>query len=623
MRTAFTVAAVALALLLAPGNPGEQARPVSAAALAIQVTSSADTSPTGGPLCPHVARCTLREAIETLNAEEGEGPYAITFAANVFPPDAPALIAVGAMPLPELARDDVAIDASERGVRIIDANVSLTTAHNGLVTSGARITVRGLSIERFAGTCLLVTGPASTVGGDAALGHGNRFGDCTTAIAVRGAGTTVSGNRVGFGPNSEPAPVETGIAVAASNVVVGRDFGPVGLANFVGNADIGILVGDDVAPPFSGVKVHRNGIGRDPAGSAAPVGRAIDLAQPGTSTSVFSNHIANAGTGISIRADFAGQSVTGNRIESNVFADLSGLAIDLGADGLRNGNDAGDEDIGANGLRNHPLVTRAVQSSIIGTAEGCPGCRVELYVAQHTPGGAKDFGTTPLPGGAVTTDTSGNFAIANPAVAPGEWVTGLVTDPAGNTSEFGPSSRVGAGAVQCANVTLAPGWTHTGYFGAEPVSLGETFSADPEGRVTAIYHAQDGTAGFERWFSTTPMGRTLSTVQPGEAYWFFANAPVTLPGGFSLSAPLPVQLKAGWNDFVYIGATADLRDALAPLAGNYRDLYRFTEGGTGGHWAKLGNSDTPAWARDLSVVEACGTYQVFLEAPATLVPIQP
>ena len=30
---------------------------------------------------------------------------------------------------------------------------------------------------------------------------------------------------------------------------------------------------------------------------------------------------------------------------------------------------------------------------------------------------------------------------------------------------------------------------------------------------------------------------------------------------------MPVQLKAGWNDFVYIGATADVRDALSSIAG--------------------------------------------------------
>jgi hypothetical protein len=110
-------------------------------------------------------------------------------------------------------------------------------------------------------------------------------------------------------------------------------------------------------------------------------------------------------------------------------------------------------------------------------------------------------------------------------------------------------------------------------------------------------------------------------VHPGETYWFFATEPVTLPGGFSLSFPLPVQLKAGWNDFAYLGASAAVADALISLGGQFEDLYRFDP--ESGRWLRFGDGSAPAWAVAFDQLEACGVYQVRLDEPATLVPLQP
>jgi hypothetical protein len=244
-----------------------------------------------------------------------------------------------------------------------------------------------------------------------------------------------------------------------------------------------------------------------------------------------------------------------------------------------------------------------------------------MYRAAHEPGGERDFGTTPISNGTVVADPQGAFVIENPAAAPGEWLVGVSTDPDGNTSEFGPPSRVGAGAVLCGNVQLRAGWNHVGYFGPEPVALLNSFTPDPAGSVTAIYRAIDGSNEYERWFSTTLLGRTLQTVHPGETYWFFATEPVTLPGGFSLSFPLPVQLKAGWNDFAYLGASAAVADALISLGGQFEDLYRFDP--ESGRWLRFGDGSAPAWAVAFDQLEACGVYQVRLDEPATLVPLQP
>lgn len=232
-----------------------------------------------------------------------------------------------------------------------------------------------------------------------------------------------------------------------------------------------------------------------------------------------------------------------------------------------------------------------------------------------------DYGFAPLVSGVVTADASGLFALDNPVAGPGDWVVAMVTDGDGNSSEFGPSARVGAGAVLCGNVQLQAGWNHVGYFGAEPVTLLSSFGPVPSGAVTAVYRVLDGTGDYERWFASTAVGRTLLSVQPGESYWFFAESPATLPGGFSLSFPLTVHLKAGWNDFVYLGASENVADALGSLRITTYDLYQFSSP-TGG-WLRYGSPTVPSWAQDFASMDACGVYQLRLNEPATLVPLQP
>ena len=378
------------------------------------------------------------------------------------------------------------------------------------------------------------------------------------------------------------------------------------------------LVGSGAGAEFSGVQIERNVIGLRPAGGPASVGSAIVLAQPSRGTIVSANTIAQAAAGIVVRADAAGVSVIHNRFSANTFESMVGLAIDLAADGIRNPNDDGDPDSGPNTQLNHPVIERATQTRLSGVA--CPGCEVQVYLAAHQPGGATDYGRTPIPGGLATAGPDGAFVVENPVAAAGEWLVALATDADGNTSEFGPPSRVGAGAVLCGNVQLQPGWNHVAYFGSESVALFSSFP--PAGNaVTAIYRYVDGTGEWERWFSDTAAGRTLQAVQPGEAYWFFATAPVTLPGGFSIAFPVPVQLKAGPNDLVYLGASAHALDALGSLGGAFRDLFRFDT--LTNRWLRFGDDSVPAWAQDFTTLEACQTYQLVLDAPATLVPLQP
>ncbi|MGH2608501.1 MAG: hypothetical protein ACRDHF_05370, partial [Tepidiformaceae bacterium] len=91
---------------------------------------------------------------------------------------------------------------------------------------------------------------------------------------------------------------------------------------------------------------------------------------------------------------------------------------------------------------------------------------------------------------------------------------------------------------------------------------------------------------------------------------------------FSLTVPLPVALKAGWNEFVYIGASADVRDALASIAGKYTSVYRWSNAAGSSRWSS-NHAAIPDWAQGFTNLDACGAYSIFVTEDVTLTPLQP
>ncbi|MCK6564599.1 MAG: hypothetical protein HUU14_06890 [Dehalococcoidia bacterium] len=613
----FLPAAILFASLLVGGGvPGHLGRADSP--LAVEVTAADDAT---DAVCPHATKCSLRKAIELVNADPGTDEYLITFAEAAFPADTPATIGVADDPLPAITRAHVTVDARERGVRLDGSNLPEAGPPDGLVFEGEGAVVTGLSIHNFEGRCLVLAGASSLAGGNLP-GDGNSVGGCAAGIVLAGASSRAEGNRAGFvAGGTDEAALDIGILVTAASATVG---GPTaGHGNLVGHAETAIRVGAGAGAPFENAKVAHNVVGGSPGGGEAPVGVGVDLRQPGSRTSVEDNLITHAETGIRVAATEGGTSVTGNTFANNQFSGLLGMAIDLNADGQQNANDEGDADTGANNLLNHPVITRATQGQISGSAGAtCAGCTVALYAANHAPGGAGDYGATAVAGGTAITGSTGAFQFDGLPLSPGQWVIALVTDGDGNTSEFGPSARVGAGVVQCANPALHPGWNQAGYFGSGTLTLGDAYPANG-GQVASIHHLTDGTASFTSWYASTTAGRTLYTLSPGEAYWFFASAAVGGSGGFTLTVPVPVPLKAGWNEFVYIGATADVRDALASVAGRYTAVYRFSNDGTAARWQAWGDATTPDYVRAFTEMEACGVYSVHLTEDATLTPPHP
>ncbi len=604
---ALALALLAFGGLFGTGHPGAAAGDIQ-----VVVTSSDDSVVAGESVCPHASKCTLRRAIELVNAYTSDGAATITFDPAAFDPGTGGAIDVLATPLPPVTRDGVTIDGTGASVHL--DGKTLAEAGDGLVMRGASGIVRAIAVHGFAGACI-------TLSGGGGLATGNAVGDCATGIVVTGESSAVRGNKVGFTAGGEPSATTIGVLVLARGARVGDASTGPSAANTLGNAATGVLVGEPSGAEINDIEVAGNILGKAPSGSAAPLGAGIVVQPPAMGVRIVANTIANAGSAVVIAHGGGDAKSAGNVISGNRFEAIGGQSIDLGGNGIRELNDADDTDTGPNDLLNHPVISRAVQSRIQGTA--CAGCRVELYMAAHTPGGQFDYGTNPIAGGIFTASESGFFEWNAPPLSPGQWIVALAIDEAGNTSEFSPSSRVGAGVAQCGNLALVHGWNLIGYFGQASFPLGNMFPPDGSetSKVSAIYRLLDGSTNYQAWFNNGGLGRTLNTLESGEAYWMYAGQPASISGGFSLTVSLPVALKAGWNEFVYIGAPVDPRDALASIAGKYTAVYRW-ENGPEARWRAF-DPALPAWAQGVQTFDSCGAYSIFVTEDTTLTPPQP
>jgi hypothetical protein len=609
MTRLFLIVLAVLGIALTAGSslPGGEVR---AQAAEILVTSTSDA--TGSEIeCPGEGNCTLRKAIETANATPGEGEVRVAFDAVTFPPSTVTRIEVEATPLPTVTRANVTIDGA--GVVAIDGD-ALDGEADGLRLDGDNASLRGLTLVNFEGACTLVTGDGASIGGDRTTGGGNRFAGCETGLRISGTGAAVRGNIFGFA-DGQALPVTVAMEVGGGMTTIGGiDLAPA-LANVIGHAVDGIVVNG-----VEGTLIAGNRFGLDEAGTvAAPLERGVVVIPAAKGTRVTQNLFANAASAaVALPEAAAGEQSAGTTIRDNEFRMLAGLEIDLRGDALRNPNDPDDADSGPSTGLNHPVITRPTQSAIDGLA--CAGCTIELYRAEHSPGGEGDFAAVLV--STTVAGPTGAFSFASPPVAPGEWVTASATDAAGNTSEFGQPVRVGAGAIQCGNIGLLAGWNHAGYFGASTVLLGEAFPGDPSGAVRAVYElGPDGS--YRHWFRDTPVGRTLTSLVPGRAYWFLVDAPLVLQEGFSLTAPLGVTLTEGLNSFVYFGASGDVRDAFASLLDAGIELWEWVADASGGAWSTWGTEDTPGWAREFETAQACHSYMVWVDDDAVLSPLHP
>ncbi len=132
-------------------------------------------------------------------------------------------------------------------------------------------------------------------------------------------------------------------------------------------------------------------------------------------------------------------------------------SIDLTPDGA-NANDGGDGDDGPHRLLNHAVVDGIGPGEVGGRA--CVGCKVEVLISGLSPSGHNTNARGGYWIGTVEADAQGHFGLSSNLITAGEWLTTLVIDAEGNTSESRtqqvPGSRTGnVGSTQASLPRLA------------------------------------------------------------------------------------------------------------------------------------------------------------------------
>jgi len=151
----------------------------------------------------------------------------------------------------------------------------------------------------------------------------------------------------------------------------------------------------------------------------------------------------------------------GNRITQNSIHDNSGLGISLNCCCSPLANDPGDADLGANTTLNHPEIASVVPigGGLYSASGSAPlGSTVEVFVSDGDPSG---FGEGREFLASTTADGSGAFSVGLPLELGTSLLTATATDPAGNTSEFGPNYAPTAGSdrVTVGGLSALPGDT--------------------------------------------------------------------------------------------------------------------------------------------------------------------
>jgi CSLREA domain-containing protein len=410
------------------------------------VNSTADP---GNGSCD-VAECTLREAITAANATAATADT-ISFAIGT--PASGELLIQPISSLPTITSplvidgytqpgavantDPVASNAVPRirldGTLFVSPGVALAACAD-------QVTIRGLSITGFEELGIV-------------YGVQNNLSNCATASS----GGLIAGNFIGLATDGITA-VGNGSGILVGNSASGGASVRVGgslpaernvISSNTSNGGGGVIIGSASSPSA----IEGNLIGTDRSGllDRGNAGAGVRIASGASDTLVGTtanpNLIAYNAVGIQASPG-AG---LGNTWYANRIHDNADLGIDLFDVGV-NANDADDEDTGANGLQNFPLLDVAQRSAaglkIAGTLDVPAGTSGASYViavfanaacdgSGHGEGerflGAQSVALFQTSGEAFEFD----LATDDPLGA-GTQVTATATAPDGSTSEFSP-----------------------------------------------------------------------------------------------------------------------------------------------------------------------------------------
>jgi predicted amidohydrolase YtcJ len=205
---------------------------------------------------------TLRQALQDAQ------PYdTIIFSPAVFPPNAPATIAV-MTEMPHIQKGNLILDASDAGVILDGSQIPGDWVAGLQIVSSEANTIMGLQISNFPGPGIAVSGDAknNVIGGDRSLGagphgRGNLFSQNVHGINVSTDGTTlniITGNLLGTDAANTPA-LGNQIGICITEGAQGNIVGPDNIIAY--NIGPGILVdGQDTRNnTITRNSIHNNG----------------------------------------------------------------------------------------------------------------------------------------------------------------------------------------------------------------------------------------------------------------------------------------------------------------------------------------------------------------------------
>jgi hypothetical protein len=357
---------------------------------------------------------------------------------------------------------------------------------DGLVLNADNSVIRGLVLNRFGGTGVIVRGSNDVVAGNfigtnpagtAARGNGvgvlvsgtnGRVGGADLAdrnlisgngrgVVVNGAtGTLIQNNFIGTDDSGMIGlgNTQVGVDVVAGNQTLigggGTNEGNLISANGVLTFGSGVRIsgantrvqGNQIGLPIN-LQANQTGLGNGLHGVEVHAGNVLI----GGANGQGNTFAFNGGSAVAVEGTVSGVQVLGNTFGTNGTG-----SIDLGGDGPT-ANDPLDADAGPNGLQNAPVLTAvtAVPNAVVvsGKLNSRPNTlyRLEIYGA-FVPGASGGGGGIFLGFLTVQTDAQGNANFSFTQVAPDGVANGFqfsatATDVSGNTSEFSKGAGVG------------------------------------------------------------------------------------------------------------------------------------------------------------------------------------
>jgi hypothetical protein len=346
----------------------------------------------------------------------------------------------------------------QSGILLQGGSTTVAGCYLGLEPDGDTLAGNNTSTTSYHGGIRIVSA-GNIIGGTTVADRNVISGNTLAGIVLNGVAATgnqVLGNYIGLdaGGTQDRGNISDGEGVefqlADSNTIGGTSADARNIIS--GNASDGLEIDGSSFNVIQG-----NYIGTDYTGTVAiPNDRdGIDInadSATGSTDNIIGGTVPGAGNlirgntlnGVELRDDAVVGATTTNSILGNIIYENGQLGIDLEPVGVTP-NDAGDGDVGVNGLQNYPVITAVVSGGVSTTVSGTLNSyasttfRLEFYSTSNPDPLGYGEGDAFLGTTSVTTDGAGDasFTVNFPTgLLPGDYVTATATNPTGSTSEF-------------------------------------------------------------------------------------------------------------------------------------------------------------------------------------------